>query len=90
MSATPDASAAAERLRRQCGKAFTPRKPWAVFCGPKCRTTWHEQDDGALRAVVSSVRLTKRGGVSMIVRFDPMDRDAALGIDPGAVVEISK
>ena len=37
-----------------------------------------------LRAVVSSVRVMKRGTVSVTLHFDPMDRDAALAIEPGA------
>lgn len=87
-AAAKDAATDASCVR--CGRSFAPVKRWQRFCGRACRQAFHEAEDGGLRAVVSSVRVMKRGTVSVTLHFDPLDRDAALGIDPGAVVEISK
>lgn len=73
---------------RRCGAEFVPHKPWATFCSKSCRNAWHAADDGGLRGVVSSVRVMRRGVVSVVVRFGIEDRDRAVALDPGAVLEV--
>lgn len=44
--------------------------------------------DGALRGHVSSVRVLAGGGVSVVVRFKPMDREHAQRLTPQTIVEV--
>lgn len=43
-----------------------------------------------MRGVVSSVRMLKRGGVSVTLRFAMDERDRAAQLEPGKIVEISQ
>jgi hypothetical protein len=52
---------------------------------PEYLTATHEP---ALRAKVSRVSILPRGGVSVVLRFDPIDRERAQKLTPGTVVEI--
>jgi hypothetical protein len=71
-----------------CGSAFVPRKRWAKFCSPKCRTDHHAKSDDGLRAVVSKVSVMRRGTVSVVLRFGLEDRDRAAALTPGDVIEV--
>jgi hypothetical protein len=42
-----------------------------------------------LRAKVSRVSILPRGGVSVVLRFEPIDRDKAQQLTPGTIVAIS-
>jgi hypothetical protein len=71
-----------------CGSPFVPRKRWAKFCSPKCRTDHHAASDGGLRAVVSKVSVMRRGTVSVVLRFGIDERDRAAALTPGDVIEV--
>lgn len=75
---------------RHCERDFSPRRPDQVYCGSKCRQAFNaaRRGDGALRAAVSSVRVLRRGDVSVVIRFRPIDRDNALQIAPGQLLEV--
>lgn len=72
----------------QCSTPFEPTRPHQRFHHPKCRQAYHASGDGGLRGAVTSVRILARGQVSVVVRFAPIDRDNALSLTPGAVVEV--
>lgn len=71
-----------------CGRSFNARRAWHRFCSRTCRMANHEAKGDTLRAVVSSVRIMRRGAVSVVIRFGLEDRDRALKLEPGKVVEI--
>lgn len=72
----------------QCQKDFHPTRGHQRFCSPRCRVKNH--GDGGLRGIASSVRKLRRGGVSVVVRFDPISADNALQIEPGQLLEVIK
>jgi len=73
-----------------CKAEFEPKRADQVYCGKRCRLTHNEErrGDGALRGAVSSVRVLRRGNVSVVLRFLPVDRDNASQLTPGTLVEI--
>lgn len=72
-----------------CGRGFTPRKPWQRFYSTKCRNDWNAKArESGLRGVVSSVRMLRRGGVSITLRFTATERDRASQFEPGKVIEV--
>lgn len=101
-SATPtpthsDASAAAEPTAwlvscAYCFRAFVPsgrQRKRQRFCQQVCRTEYHAARIGqGIRGVVSSVRIMKRGSVSVVLRFGLDERDRALKLEPGKVVGV--
>lgn len=74
----------------QCSKEFEPVRHQR-FCTPKCRVTNYAASagDGALRGAVTSVRKMKRGIVSIVIRFSPLEAVDALKLSPGEIVELS-
>ena len=78
----------AEILCTHCQKPFTPMKRWARFCSKPCRVAFHNACDGGLRGLVSSVRVMRRGQVSVVIRFALDDRDRALQFEPGHILEV--
>ena len=48
LQACADAFGAISRRCRYCGTNFAPRRPWAVFCGPRCRRLWHARGASAI------------------------------------------
>lgn len=59
------------------------------FCSSTCRTEFHAQRIGhGIRGVVSSVRIMRRGSVSVVLRFGLDERDRALKLEPGKVVAV--
>lgn len=82
--------AGANMICQHCSKPFEPKRPHQKFCCTGCRSAHHAAGDGGLRAAVSSVRVTKRGGVSVILRFAPIDRENAAKLTPGEMVEVVK
>lgn len=73
---------------QQCPKEFEPTRAHQRFCSTRCRVKNH--GDGGLRGIVSSVRKLRRGGVSVVIRFDALSADNALQIEPGALIEVIK
>lgn len=74
-----------------CGSTFAPSKPWQRFATARCRADFHaRRADQGMRGVVSSVRMLKRGGVSVTLRFAMDERDRAAQLEPGKIVEISQ
>lgn len=73
-----------------CGVSFEPKRADQRYCGAKCRQQFNAMraGDGALRGAVSRVSLLKGGEVSIVLRFAAMDRENALSVVPGAVVEV--
>jgi hypothetical protein len=63
-----------------CASLFAPKKAWAAFCSPDCRTSY-DIDIGATGRV-SSVRKL-RNGVSIIVRLSGPAAERALNLTPG-------
>src|ERR1700692_4066387 len=72
----------------ECQRDFTPKRPHQRFCSNACRVNNHHGSDGGLRGAVTSVRKMKRGVVSVVVRFTPLEAAAALKLTPGEIVEI--
>lgn len=77
-----------ECARPGCQKPFTPIKPWQRYCSRACRSAAHNACDGGMRGMVSSVRVMRRGQVSVVLRFSLDERDRALQIEPGHVLEV--
>lgn len=73
-----------------CQKEFTPSRPHQRYCSSSCRMNNHAASDGGLRGVASSVRKLRRGGVSVVIRFDAISSHNALQIEIGALVEVIK
>lgn len=73
-----------------CGVSFEPKRKDQRYCGAKCRQQFNASriGDGALRGAVSRVSLLKGGEVSIVLRFAAIDRQNALSLAPGAVVEV--
>jgi hypothetical protein len=73
-----------------CGVSFEPKRKDQRYCGAKCRQQYNAMrvGDGALRGAVSRVSLLKGGEVSIVLRFAAMDRDNALQVEPGRLVEV--
>lgn len=85
----PDASTDAICAYPLCRVRFAPRKPWQRFHSTECRHAFHRtQTDGGLRGTVKSVRLLKRGEVSITLRFGIEEREEALRMEPGKLAEI--
>jgi hypothetical protein len=82
----------AERNCPHCLRAFVPKRADQVYCTSKHRQAFYAASlgDGALRGAVSRVSPLKRGKVSITLHFAPMDRDNALQIVPGTVVEVMR
>lgn len=86
----PDASPDAICEWQSCAKPFKKRKRWQRFHSPECRHAFHaSQGDGAMRGVVKSVRVLKRGEVSVILRFGIEAREDVLKLEPGVLAEVS-
>lgn len=72
-----------------CGVRFVQRKSWQRFATAKCRADWNaKRAESAPRGVVSSVRMLRRGGVSITMRFSLEERDRVSKLEPGKVVEL--
>lgn len=84
------APAEGERACDFCRDPFVPRRPHQRFCSTACRQGFHAQGDHGLRGAVVSNRILRRGKVSMVIQFGIEDREAALAIVPGDVVEVVK
>lgn len=80
--------AAASMICAHCQNEFTQGRAHQRFCSPRCRVKNH--GDGGLRGVVSRVSKTKRGGVSVVIRFSAIEADNALSLDPGTLIEVVK
>jgi hypothetical protein len=78
----------------QCHCLFLPKRSHQRFCSTKCRAQFHtakaNRPSPGPRAVVSSVRVMRRGTVSVVVvvRFQLDERDAALKLQPGQLVAV--
>jgi len=74
----------------QCRREFEPRRPHQVYCRKRCRMAHYAvtRGDGALRGTVRSVKVCSQGDASVTLRFSATDRDNALLVMPGMVVEI--
>ena len=72
----------------QCQTPFKPTRPHQVFCSKQCRSDHHNAFDGGLRGVVSSVRVMRRGSVSVVLRFGIEDRERALKLEPGKLLDV--
>lgn len=72
----------------QCTTLFTPRRAHQKFCHTKCRQAFHTAGDGGLYGKVSRVTLLKSGGVNLTLRFDPIDRENALSLIRGGLVDV--
>lgn len=79
---------------RPCGYClapFLPRRPWAKFCSTACRNEANARKIGnGIRGVVSSVRVMKRGSVSVVLRFGLEERERVLKLAPGDIFEGEK
>lgn len=73
-----------------CGVLFEPKRPDQRYHNPKCRQQFNAMrtGDGALRGAVSRVSMLKGGEVSVVLRFAAMDRENALQVVPGQLVEV--
>lgn len=73
-----------------CQSEFEARRADQVYCRQRCRQDHYTATvgDGGLRAAISSVRVLSRGNVSVVLRFKLVDRDNALRLMPGKVVEV--
>jgi len=80
--------ASATRSCPQCGSPFAPRRSHQKFCCRTCWSAFHEARPAGLRGVVSKVSITRRGYVTVLVRFGIEDRQAASQLTPGDLVEI--
>jgi hypothetical protein len=74
----------------QCHDEFEPRRPHQRYCGKVCRMQHYQQTtgDGALRGVISGVRVLKTGGTSITVQFALPEAQNALKLRPGQVLEV--
>jgi hypothetical protein len=73
----------------ECQKDFTPKRPHQRFCSNTCRVNNFAGSDGGLRGAVSRVSVLKEGAVSVVVRFTPLDRERAMKLTPGELIEVS-
>lgn len=73
-----------------CQREFEPKRSDQKYHSPKCRQDHYAANlgDGALRGAVSRVSLLKGGKVSVVLTFLPIDRDNALQVMPGSMVEV--
>jgi hypothetical protein len=72
----------------ECQRDFTPKRPHQRFCSNACRVNNYAGSDGGLRGAVTSVRKMKRGVVSVVVRFSPLEANNALKLTPGDLLEV--
>jgi hypothetical protein len=84
----PEAGQAAMRTCAYCTSLFAPRKGWATFCSPKCRTAY-DVEVGATGKVASARKLA-RGRVSVIVWLEGPAADRAMKLSPGDLVRLVK
>jgi hypothetical protein len=72
-----------------CRAPFKPRKPWQRYCCDAHRREANRlRGDGALRGVISTMRVLRSGEVSITLRFGLEEREGALQLAPGNVMEI--
>lgn len=72
-----------------CLQPFTPAKPWAKYCSTACRTGGNARRAAeGVRARVSSTRVLKGGGVSVVLHFPQAERERALKLEPGKLVGV--
>lgn len=72
-----------------CFKAFTPRRHWAKWCSSACRNEANARKASTgMRGIVSSVRIMRRGSVSVVLRFGLEERERVLKLEPGKVVGV--
>jgi hypothetical protein len=90
-----DAPSAADADAKVCDYCLAPfaatgrQRKRQRFCSSTCRTEFHAQRIGqGIRGVVSSVRIMRRGSVSVVLRFGLDERDRALKLEPGKVVAV--
>lgn len=91
-----DASGA-DAATRPCDYCLSPFAPQGRqrtrqrFCSPACRTQYHAERIGqGIRGVVSSVRIMRRGSVSVVLRFGLEERERVLKLAPGDIFEGEK
>lgn len=72
-----------------CRCGFKPKKPWQRFCKPEHRAAFHElSGDAGMRGIVRTTRVLKDGSVSVTLHFGIEEREGALQMAPGRVVEV--
>jgi hypothetical protein len=73
-----------------CRVSFEPKRADQLYHSTRCRQQFNASriGDGALRMAVSKVSLLKGGAVSVVLRSLPIDRENALQVTPGMVVEV--
>jgi hypothetical protein len=83
---------AGDPLCAQCGDPFKPaprHEGRQKFGDVACRNAWHEARRGhGIACRVSSVRALKGGRISITVRVDAEERDRAVQLEPGKLVEV--
>lgn len=86
----PDASAGKISCGlMSCRTPFKPKRPWQRYCCDDHRREANKlRADGGLRGVVKSTRVLKGGGVSVTLHFGIEEREGALQLAPGRVMEI--
>jgi hypothetical protein len=89
------AAASDDAATRPCDYCLQPFAPQGRqrkrqrFCSVPCRNEYHAQRIGqGMRGVVSSVRIMRRGSVSVVLRFGLDERERALKLEPGKVVAV--
>lgn len=73
-----------------CRIQFQPKRADQRYHSPKCRMAAYaaRTGDGALRAPISRITPLKGGEVNVILRFAAIDRENALSMLPGRLLEI--
>lgn len=76
------------RQCRQCPRIFTPARPHQQFCSKQCRQKFHSETDGSTIGTISRVSLLRSGDLSIVIRVPPIDRENALSLVRGGVVDL--
>lgn len=72
-----------------CRAPFKPKRPWQRYCCDDHRREFNKlKGDGGLRGVVRTTRVLQSGEVSVTLRFGIEEREGALQLAPGRVMEI--
>jgi hypothetical protein len=74
-----------------CLTRFLPKRSWARFCSTPCRNeAAAKKAASGMRGIVSTVRIMRRGSISVTLRFGLDERDRALKLEPGVLVGVEK